>query len=145
MRVSGGTVRIAGSVGRDVVIFGGTVTLDSSAQVGGDVAGGVGSLTVGGTVAGDVLASAGTLQITGTVEGGIEASVGDLIIGGDASVGGDVTYTSSNEADIADSAQIGGTVERREPPPGYPGTGDGAESIPESPRCSRSSACWPGC
>lgn len=129
VRVSGGTVRIAGSVGRDVVVFGGSVTIEPDAEVGGDVAGGVGTLTVGGTIGGDVLAGAGTLRVTGTIEGGIEAAVGDLIIEGDASVGGNVTYTSEREAQIVDTAQIGGSVERREPPPGT-GGGDGAGSIP---------------
>ena len=130
VRVSGGTVRIAGSVGRDVVVFGGTATIEPDAEVGGDVAGGVGMLTVGGTIGGDVLAGAGTLRVTGTIEGGIEASVGELIIEGDASVGGDVTYTSEREAQIADTAQIGGSVERHEPAPGTGGGGDGGESIP---------------
>ena len=129
VRVSGGTVRIAGSVGRDVVVFGGSVTIEPDAEVGGDVAGGVGTLTVGGTIGGDVLAGARTLRVAGTIEGGIDAAVGDLIIEGDASVGGNVTYTSDREAQIADTAQIGGSVERREPAPGT-GGGDGAESIP---------------
>jgi len=115
VRVSGGTVRIAGSVGRDVVLFGGTATIESGAQIGGDLAGGTGMLTVVGTVAGDLLAGAGTIELVGTVEGDVNASVESLILAPTAVVGGDVTYTSERDASIADGAQIGGAVERREP------------------------------
>ena len=115
IRVSGGTVRIAGSVGRDLVTFGGTTTVEAGAEIAGDVAGAGGMLTIAGTVSGDVLAAAGTLEITGTVEGSVETQVGDLVIGADATVAGDVTYTSAREARIADGATIGGSVERNEP------------------------------
>lgn len=115
VRVSGGTVRIAGTVGRDVVIFGGTTTIEPDAEIGGDVAGAGGSVMVGGTVAGDLLAAAGSIEVRGTIDGSIDVSVGDLVIGPDAVVGGDVTYTSERDARIDDGADIGGSVERREP------------------------------
>ena len=115
VRVSGGTIRIAGSVGRDVVTFGGTTTIQSGAQVGGDVAGAGGTISIAGAVSGDVLAGAGMLEITGSVGGGVETQVGELVIGPEATIGGDVTYTSSREARVADGATITGTIERREP------------------------------
>lgn len=115
VRVTAGTVRIVGSVGRDVVVFGGTVTVEPSAEVGGDLAGGGGSLLMAGIVHGDVLVGTGTMNVSGTVDGAIEAAVEELVIEPSAVVGGDVTYTSENEASIADGSQIGGSVERREP------------------------------
>ena len=115
VRVSGGTVRIAGTIGRDVVIFGGTTTIEPDAEIGGDVAGAGGSVMVGGTVAGDLLAAAGSIEVRGTIDGSIDVSVGDLVIGPDAVVGGDVTYASERDARIDESADIGGSVERREP------------------------------
>ncbi len=115
VRVSGGTVRIAGAVGRDLVTFGGTTTVDAGAQIGGDVAGAGGMVTIAGTVDGDVVAGAGTLEITGTVDGSIETRVGELVIGPEATIGGDVAYTSSREARIADGATIGGSVEQTDP------------------------------
>jgi cytoskeletal protein CcmA (bactofilin family) len=118
VRVSAGTVQIDGSVGRDVVAFGGNVTIGESAQVAGDVAGGVGTLAVDGTVAGDLLASAGTMTVAGTVDGAIQAGVGQLTIESSAVVGGDVTYTSTNEAVIEDGSQVGGEVSREEPAAG---------------------------
>jgi cytoskeletal protein CcmA (bactofilin family) len=116
VRVSGGNVRISGSVGRDVVIFGGTATIDSGATVSGDVAGGTGNLTINGSVEGNVIAGSGTLTVHGSVGGDLDVSVGMLIIGSEAVVGGDVDYTSSRDAQIADGAQIGGSVTRSEPP-----------------------------
>jgi hypothetical protein len=115
VRVSGGTVRIAGAVGRDLVMFGGTTTVASSATVAGDLAGGVGTLTMDGSVAGDLLMGSGNVTVNGTVEGAVDAAVGDLTLGSTAVVGGDVRYTSRNEARIADGADVGGEVERREP------------------------------
>jgi len=115
VRVTGGTVRIVGTVGRDVVIFGGNASIEPGAEVNGDVAGGGGSITIGGAVAGDLLAGAGTIQLNGTVEGSVNVGVNELIIGPEAVVGGDVSYTSDSEARIASGAQIGGDVERREP------------------------------
>jgi cytoskeletal protein CcmA (bactofilin family) len=115
VRVSGGTVRIGGSVGRDLVVFGGTATVASSATVAGDLAGGVGTLTVDGSVEGDLLVGAGSLTINGSVDGDVNVGVTDLTLGSTAVVGGDVTYTSRNEARIADGADVGGAVERQEP------------------------------
>ena len=115
VRVSGGTVRVAGSVGRDLVLFGGSATVDSGAVIGGDLAGGTGTLTVVGTVEGDLLAGSGTIELVGTVNGSVEVGVGTLTVAPSAVVGGDITYTSDREANIADGAQVGGEVERREP------------------------------
>ena len=115
VRVAGGNVRIAGSVGRDVVAFAGNVVIDPGAEVAGDVAGGTGALVMNGAVGGDLLAGAGTLQIGGSVDGSVDAGVGDLTIESGAVLGGDVTYTSANEATVASGAQIGGEITRREP------------------------------
>ena len=116
VRVTGGTVRILGAVGRDVVILGGTVSIEPGAEVGGDVAGAGGSLVVGGTVDGDLLAGAGTIEISGTVNGSVDVAVEQLLIGPRAVVGGDITYTSDSAAQVEDGAQVGGSVERRDPP-----------------------------
>jgi cytoskeletal protein CcmA (bactofilin family) len=129
VRVSGGTVSIAGSVGRDVVLFGGTATIESGAEIGGDLAGATGTLTVGGTVGGDLLAGAGTIEIIGTVNGSVDVGVGMLTLAPSAVVGGDLTYTSEEEATIADGAQIGGEVERREPE----AVDDGGPTIADNP------------
>jgi len=113
VRVSAGTVRIAGSVGRDLVVFAGTTTIDSSAEIAGDVAGAGGTMTIDGTVGGNLLASGGTIDLSGSVDGAIEVTVGELTIESGAVVGGDVTYTSANEATI--DGEVGGEVTQHEP------------------------------
>jgi cytoskeletal protein CcmA (bactofilin family) len=115
VRVSGGTVRILGSVGRDLVIFGGTATVEAGAEIEGDIAGATGSLTMAGTVHGNVRAGTGTMVIAGTIDGDVELGVGDLVVESGSVIGGDVTYTSTDDARIADGAEIGGEIERREP------------------------------
>ncbi len=135
VRVSAGTVRIAGTVGRDVVAFGGNVTIAADAEVAGDVAGGVGMLVIDGTIGGDVRAGAGTMDVGGTIDGSIEADVGQLTITSGAVVGGNVTYTSTREASIADDAEIGGDVTREEPAEGSGGDGgEGGDAlVPDNP------------
>lgn len=115
VRSLGGNVTISGSVGRDVVVAGGNVEVASDASIGGDVAGATGTLRVEGAVEGDVLAAAGELVIDGSVGGGVDANLGRLRIGSGAIIGGDVLYASERDAEIADGAEIGGDVERREP------------------------------
>jgi len=116
VRVSGGTVRVTGSIGRDLVLVGGTATVDSGAVIAGDIVGGLGTLSMDGEVGGDLLVGAGTIEITGTVNGSLDVAVDDLVIAPDAVIGGDVLYTSDDEAEISDGAQIGGEVTRRDPP-----------------------------
>ena len=118
VRVSGGTVRIVGSVGRDLVIFGGTATVEDGAEIDGDIAGATGSLRMAGTLHGNLVAGTGTMALAGTIDGDVEVGVGDLVVESSAVIGGDVTYTSTDDARIAEGAQIGGDIERREPPVG---------------------------
>jgi cytoskeletal protein CcmA (bactofilin family) len=115
IRSMGGNVTVSGTVGRDVVVAGGNVEIADGASVAGDVAGATGTLRVDGTVGGDVLAASGQLIVEGSVSGGIDANLGRLRIGSGAQIGGDVRYASERDAEIADGAEIGGSVERRDP------------------------------
>jgi len=124
---AGGQVVVSGKVQRDVRAIGGTVRLDG--QVGHDaaIAGGSVALSPGASVAGRALLAGQKIEVAGKVGRGLKAA-GDLVailgeIGGDADVaaevveigpeariGGDLTYTSPNEAHIAPGARIAGTV-----------------------------------
>jgi cytoskeletal protein CcmA (bactofilin family) len=115
VRLMGGDLSVSGSIGRDVVVVGGVLEISSGATVGGDVAGATGTLRITGNVEGDVLAASGEVTIDGTVGGGVDANLGRLRIGSGAVVGGDVLYASEREAEIADGAQIGGDIQRRDP------------------------------
>jgi cytoskeletal protein CcmA (bactofilin family) len=115
VRSMGGNLTVSGDVGRDVVLTGGNAEILSDASIGGDVAGGAGNLRIDGAVGGDVLAAVGQLRVDGTVDGTIDSNVGELRIGSGAVIGGDVLYASEREAEIADGAQIGGEVQRRDP------------------------------
>jgi MFS family permease len=97
------------------VVAGGNVDITTDASIGGDVAGATGNLQVDGSVEGDVLAAAGELTINGSVDGSVDANLSRFRIGSGAVIGGDVLYASEREAEIADGAQIGGDVQRRDP------------------------------
>jgi cytoskeletal protein CcmA (bactofilin family) len=115
VRSAGGEVTITGSVGRDLVVVGGDTRVTEQGSVAGDVAGATGSLSLLGTVGGDVESASGTMRIGGRVDGSVDVEVEQLVILSGAVIGGDVRYGSSEEAQVAADAQIGGEIERREP------------------------------
>jgi cytoskeletal protein CcmA (bactofilin family) len=114
-RVATDQLTINGSIGQELVVFGNNVLVTDSATVGGPIAGGATQLTIGGTVGDDVTAGVTTLVINGTVDGSVDVQAEEVRVGGSASIAGDLTYRSRNEARIASGAQIGGSVERLEP------------------------------
>jgi len=113
VRVAGGTVNVESTVGGDLVVFGGDVILGTKSVVTGDI------LVFGGTVAmkGSVLGSvkrgyAGDFVISGKVAGNVDLGrVGALRLDPTASIGGDLRYSSQNEANISSEAKVGGSVE----------------------------------
>ena len=96
VEVAAGSVTISGTVEGDVEAAAGSVTVTESGRVGGSLSTGAGEVTVDGTVAGDVAAGADRFSLGPTAE-----------------VGGNVRYDAET-VDIADSATVGGTVERAE-------------------------------
>lgn len=118
----GGAVRVAterltinGVVGEEVVAFGNNVLVSDGATVGGPIAGAMTQLSIGGSVGDDIQVAATTLIVNGTVDGSVDVEVEQVRVGGSASITGDLTYRSRNEAEIADGAEIGGSVEQLEP------------------------------
>ena len=97
VRVAGGNVNISGIVGGNVSAFGGNVQVSQSSSVGGNLVSGASNLEVLGNV------------------GAITAGVGMLTIGSDATVTGDLTYYSDDDAEISKSAAISGTIVKRLP------------------------------
>lgn len=127
MRVAGERVTINGAVAEEVVAFGNTVLVTDGATVGGPIAGAMAQLTIGGSVADDVKVAATTLAVTGTVDGSVDVEVEQLTVGGSATIAGDLTYRSRNEAQVADGAEIAGRVERLEP------TTDATTAVTDNP------------
>ena len=70
----------------------------------------VSSLTLNGDVERRVAGVADNVTHNGSVGAEFDVSVGNLTISDGASIGGDLTYQSENEAEIASGAEIGGEI-----------------------------------
>jgi cytoskeletal protein CcmA (bactofilin family) len=106
VRAVGQSVNINGSVGGDVLA--GCGNLNIAAEIGGDLLFGADVAVVGGHIEGDIKGSGSAVTISGEVGGSVELEVEALAILSTANVGGDLTYTSKEEADIQSGAQITG-------------------------------------
>lgn len=117
VRIAGGTLEVKGRVGSDVVAAGGTLNLDSAASIGNDLVLGAGQASVESPVGGDIIGGGGEITLANTVSGNVKLAVDNLTVLPTASVGGNLVYTSENEADIQPGAQIAGTTTHELPPP----------------------------
>ena len=118
----GGTVRAAGSsivldgkVTNDLVAGGNEVTILSNGRVGRDAIVAATNLTISGQLGRDLQAGGTNVKIDGGIGGNVLATVDRLQLTDRASIGGNLKYTSKNEAQIANAASVKGSTERRAP------------------------------
>lgn len=112
--IAGGDIAITGPVSGDVRVGGGNVSISSS--ISGELLVGAGQVTLSSqATAGQVWAGTGQLTIAGKV-GQVTAGVGKLTIAESATINGNLTYTSENEATISPQAAISGETTRHIPP-----------------------------
>ncbi|MBM4446165.1 MAG: hypothetical protein FJ023_02270 [Chloroflexi bacterium] len=114
-RLAGETVNINGDVSGDLIVFGSQASIANKAKIGGDFLFGAGNVRIGGLVEGDVKGGGGEVTISNGVKGDIELKVDNLAVTSTADVGGDLTYTSENEADIQSGAEVGGKTTHNVP------------------------------
>lgn len=107
VRLTGQSIGISGQVTRSGTLFASDVTVTDTGSFGGDIVGAASTITIAGAVTRNLLVGVDRLTISGPV-------------------GGNVTYTSSKDAQISTGA-VAGTVERIEAP-----ESDDAEPSPGS-------------
>ena len=126
----GGLVSVVGDIGDDVRVGGGQVDID--AKIAGDLVAGAFSVAVqpGTVVGGKAILSGAEVSVAGQIGGNLSIASGSAlisgVIGGDveiasaeikilpgARIGGNLSYTSAGEAEIAEGAVIAGEVTRR--------------------------------
>jgi len=114
VRAMGGTVSITNSVANDVVAAGGNVTIGPQARVGRDLLVGTGAAVVDGAITRNVVANSGELRLNGPVGGDVRFDGSTILFGNQASIGGNLTYTSDNEALVVapTGSVVKGRVER---------------------------------
>jgi cytoskeletal protein CcmA (bactofilin family) len=109
-RLAGGEIRVAGRVGDDLVAAGGRIHISPVARIGGRAWISGGELRVDGEVVEELRASGGRVVITGVVNGNVELWAEEIVIEDTAVISGNLHYTSSHEASIANGARIDGEV-----------------------------------
>lgn len=109
-RIAANDFSLSGSIGEDLVILGNSNIIGSSGLVGRDLILTVASLTLNGAVERRVAGVAESVTHNGSVGTEFDIGVTNLIITDNASIGGDLTYRSEKEAEIASGAEIGGEM-----------------------------------
>jgi len=115
VRAVGESININGSVGGDVLAGCRGLHIASTAEIGGDLLFGADSVGIDGPIEGDIKGGGSEVTIRDAVGGNVELEVKSLTILSTASIGGDLTYSSAEEADIQSGAQIAGATTHNVP------------------------------
>ena len=112
VRVAGQTVAIDSKITGSLTAAAQNFSFDADANVGRDATIMGDSLNLKGTVGRDVLMNGTTLTLNGKVGRDVKANGQQVRMRADTQIAGNLTYSSREEADIAESAQIAGTTTR---------------------------------
>jgi len=116
-RIAGGIITINGDIGDDLIVTGGQITIGKNTKIDGDLVINGGTLNINGEVVGKVIASGGEIDIDGKIGGNvIIGDVSFLSVSEDSEIGGDLSYSSAQDATIkiSKNAEIGGEVKYTE-------------------------------
>lgn len=116
VRAAGGNIQIDGQVGQNVTAAGGNVRIGRGAKVMGSLVAGAGSLEVLGPIGKGITVGGGSVTLANQVGSDIVAGVGQLYLTSTASVSGNLTYFSDNQATVASEASISGKITHNLPP-----------------------------
>jgi cytoskeletal protein CcmA (bactofilin family) len=115
VRAVGESININGSVGGDVLAGCGRLNIASTGEIGGDLLFRADSVSIDGPIEGYIKGGGSQVTIGDAVGGNVELEVESLTILSTASIGGDLTYSSAEEADIQSGAQITGATTHNVP------------------------------
>jgi cytoskeletal protein CcmA (bactofilin family) len=118
VRAAGSTIVVDGKIANDLLAAGNELTIMSNGRIGRDAILASTNATVSGQVGRDLQAGSVNVKIDGGVGGNVLATVDRLQLTDRATVGGNLKYTSKNEAQIANPASVKGSTERQVPESG---------------------------
>lgn len=110
VRVGGGNIVVQGAVTGDVVAGGGQINI-AGEGVGGDVAVGGGVITIDAPVKGDLKAGGADIRINSTVSGNVEIEADELVLGPNAVIEGNLSYSAPQEATLENGAVVRGETQ----------------------------------
>ena len=115
VRLAAQTVTISGDVNNNSSIAAQTFLLEGAGSVVGDASVAANDANLIGRVGRDASIAAQTVAISSSIGRELKATTEHLSLNSDARVGGDLSYTSANKANVANGATIGGITNRYEP------------------------------
>ena len=115
VRAAGNTLVLDGKVTNDLLFAGNEVTILSNGRVGRDAVIGSANATITGQIGRDLQAGSTNLKLDGGVGGNVLTTVDRLQLTDRATIGGNLKYTSKNEAQIANTSSVKGSTERVTP------------------------------
>ena len=118
VRAAGNMIVLDGKVTNDLIFGGSEVTILSNGRVGRDAVIGSANATITGQIGRDLQAGSTNLKIDGGVGGNVLTTVDRLQLTDRATIGGNLKYTSKNEAQIANPSAVKGSTERQVPQDG---------------------------
>lgn len=110
VRLAGQTVSIDGKVDGSATIAAQSFSLDGNAVISRDLLGGTNTATLNGMLTRDLAIGASNVQVNNQVGRNIKGSIENLNIASTAKVGGNLEYTSKNQPNISNGAQVAGKV-----------------------------------
>ncbi|HET6924506.1 MAG TPA: hypothetical protein VFH39_01580 [Candidatus Saccharimonadales bacterium] len=108
VRLAGQTVNLTAQVTHGASLVGQDLTVQSGARIGQDVSLAGQTVTVNGSVGRDISAASSNLTLASAVGRNVTAQVEQLTLNGGAKIGGSLTYTSPNVAQLQSGAVVSG-------------------------------------
>jgi cytoskeletal protein CcmA (bactofilin family) len=115
VRLAGQTVTISGDVSHNSSIAAQTFSLEASGRVAGDAGVAANDVNLNGAIGRDVAVTARTVSLGGNVGREVKATTEHLQLNANARVGGNLSYTSANKANLTAGATIAGTTNHYQP------------------------------
>lgn len=110
VRAAGSTVMLGGDIAGSVLVAGSSVTTSDNFKVGRDFTGAAETMNLAGNFSRDVLAAATKFTLSGTVVRDISAYTDQFSLADNASVRGNVWYSSTNKSNVPDGVVQGNVV-----------------------------------
>lgn len=114
IRSAGEALNLEGQVTRNVMFFGQTLTQTTQSIVNGEMFLGAQNTTIDGTVGKKVTGGVDKVALNGFI-GSADISGTRVTVGPSASISGNLTYSSDNEAQIDPGASISGVITQQPP------------------------------
>lgn len=121
VRVAGNSLNINSEIKRNVMAFGASVYMSDHASAGWDMLIGAATADIKGKIGRTLHGGASQVNISGAIGGDVNLRMGsknkktNLIISKETNIGGNINYTSYQDASIDKEAKIKGKVTRHEP------------------------------